>query len=1084
MNNFGERLKSLRKAAGITQQELADKLGVHLQTVSKWERGISEPDIALLGELSSVLDISLEKLLDCKEGEVVYSGKFSVRNLSAMIYACRSAAGESQERLGELAGVSTDAVSRWERGVTCPDINDLCKLAEHFNLPISKLYYGAEEENSGAAMVAVRRKNLPVIILSVALTLVCIAALLLIIFLPGKAPQMLNITVDGKAAVVEEGTLYMPETPAREGYDFVAWTDGGGQEVIFPKTVSDGDEYNAVFMPHDYAVQYWLNGGYFESPPQRTFNLESGTLQLAVPQKAGQTFIGWHISPDYSDEPINSIECRGSDVTLYAEWSDTVYTIEYELDGGILYGKNPQMVTASEEISLSEPVREGYVFLGWYNGIEDGDRYDSVGGENASNLTLYALWQKTDEFFTISYELNGGKSECENPVSVGAGEVHELYGASKTGYDFVGWNDEPDGSGTYYDALYGIDENLTLYAIFTPHRYLVQYVYDGIYEGQSVNPNHITYGDEVDLLPVWLYGYEFVGWYTEEEGGNKITTINKENILDITVLYARYEPLEYKITLNANGGAINFDGGIGDGYVINLKFGQTFALPVPEYGGYNFIGWKDESGEYISEINVTNIRDMTLTAQWRPSDLSYNITYVLDGGALEENNPQNVLVGQALPLNEPVREDYIFLGWYDNPEGNGERYYSTPADRLTDFTLYAVWQRVTVNGNYKDFGYEKSSSSVTITSYNGAYGENIALVIPSVIDGLPVIGIGVDDASASNENGWTQSIFGKYPVFRSVTIPEGVVTLNTCVFFEATVTEPVQIPSTVTYIGDRCFAYFNGEVRFSDAGNLKRIGEYAFNHTTFRGTLVVPYGVEVLETGAFYDVRTTGIILPQTVEVIMSYAFYQPNGYVQQIFIPSSVKYLASITGTVYTDMSEEQIIALYGEEWGPIYSDIDLSTITLADGENIQKISGYAFDLPVLQKKGYTFLGWKDESGEYVPDCYIPNRDAVLTSVYEQNSETDGRTATTAAILELGEVYEYIALDGQNFYFKLSGLNLCKIIVSVSGARSVIYRYHNNSSEAVQNGWATDYVPEDCFSVYAEHIAPGTIITVQVVAL
>lgn len=40
-NIFGERLKSLRKAADITQQELADRVGVHLQTVSKWERGVS-----------------------------------------------------------------------------------------------------------------------------------------------------------------------------------------------------------------------------------------------------------------------------------------------------------------------------------------------------------------------------------------------------------------------------------------------------------------------------------------------------------------------------------------------------------------------------------------------------------------------------------------------------------------------------------------------------------------------------------------------------------------------------------------------------------------------------------------------------------------------------------------------------------------------------------------------------------------------------------------------------------------------------------------------------------------------------------
>lgn len=155
-----------------------------------------------------------------------------------------------------------------------------------------------------------------------------------------------------------------------------------------------------------------------------------------------------------------------------------------------------------------------------------------------------------------------------------------------------------------------------------------------------------------------------------------------------------------------------------------------------------------------------------------------------------------------------------------------------------------------------------------------------------------------------------------------------------------------------------------------------------------------------------------------------------------------------------------------------------------MTDGENSQKLSGYAFDLPALQKEGYTFLGWKDESGEFVPDCYIPDRDAVLTAAYEKKSATDGRTPDTAKIMEAGQTYEYIALDGQDFYFKFSGLGECKVIITVNGARSAIYRYHNNSREAVQNGWQSDYVPGDYFSVYAEQIEPGTKITIQIVAL
>ena len=62
MKRFGERLKEQRKAASFTQADLAEKLNIHLQTVSKWERGISEPDISQLGELAQALGVTLEKL--------------------------------------------------------------------------------------------------------------------------------------------------------------------------------------------------------------------------------------------------------------------------------------------------------------------------------------------------------------------------------------------------------------------------------------------------------------------------------------------------------------------------------------------------------------------------------------------------------------------------------------------------------------------------------------------------------------------------------------------------------------------------------------------------------------------------------------------------------------------------------------------------------------------------------------------------------------------------------------------------------------------------------------------------------------
>ena len=59
---FAERLKALRKANNMTQQELADKLGVSNKSVSRWETG-GYPDVATLGPLAKVLGVTVDDLL-------------------------------------------------------------------------------------------------------------------------------------------------------------------------------------------------------------------------------------------------------------------------------------------------------------------------------------------------------------------------------------------------------------------------------------------------------------------------------------------------------------------------------------------------------------------------------------------------------------------------------------------------------------------------------------------------------------------------------------------------------------------------------------------------------------------------------------------------------------------------------------------------------------------------------------------------------------------------------------------------------------------------------------------------------------
>ena len=60
---FSENLKSIRQARGMTQEELAARLHVVRQTISKWEKGLSVPDADLLIRLAEALDTTVGQLL-------------------------------------------------------------------------------------------------------------------------------------------------------------------------------------------------------------------------------------------------------------------------------------------------------------------------------------------------------------------------------------------------------------------------------------------------------------------------------------------------------------------------------------------------------------------------------------------------------------------------------------------------------------------------------------------------------------------------------------------------------------------------------------------------------------------------------------------------------------------------------------------------------------------------------------------------------------------------------------------------------------------------------------------------------------
>lgn len=92
----GMQIATLRKAKGLTQNDLGDRLGVTFQAVSKWERGETLPDTAILLDLANALGTSVDFILSGGSQVIHYRGKFTVAQMMDGILALKE--------MGDLLG--------------------------------------------------------------------------------------------------------------------------------------------------------------------------------------------------------------------------------------------------------------------------------------------------------------------------------------------------------------------------------------------------------------------------------------------------------------------------------------------------------------------------------------------------------------------------------------------------------------------------------------------------------------------------------------------------------------------------------------------------------------------------------------------------------------------------------------------------------------------------------------------------------------------------------------------------------------------------------------------------------------------
>ena len=82
---IGNSIMNLRKKNGLSQEELAGKIGVARQTISKWELGETSPDIRQAKELSKIFNVSLDELTGNDIKEVLVEKASNTEKLAGLI---------------------------------------------------------------------------------------------------------------------------------------------------------------------------------------------------------------------------------------------------------------------------------------------------------------------------------------------------------------------------------------------------------------------------------------------------------------------------------------------------------------------------------------------------------------------------------------------------------------------------------------------------------------------------------------------------------------------------------------------------------------------------------------------------------------------------------------------------------------------------------------------------------------------------------------------------------------------------------------------------------------------------------------
>lgn len=254
-----------------------------------------------------------------------------------------------------------------------------------------------------------------------------------------------------------------------------------------------------------YEVTFNSNGG--SQVPKQTVLESEYVIKPENPTRLGYDFKEWLYG---GTTWLFDIFTVSKNITLTANWNIIHYSIDYDLDGGVIATDNPSNYTVESAFEFMSPSKLGYEFVGWYD--QNNNKVNSIVKGMTGDLSLKAKWDANKNSLSVS-STNFDKGNAQ--IVSGTGYTDEnivVRATANNPYVFKGWFNE---SGLVSkDNPYSFvmpAESVSLEAVFDELRHLDLSISDSS-KGTVIGAGDYVIGDDVSIECRVLDG-TFKGWY-------------------------------------------------------------------------------------------------------------------------------------------------------------------------------------------------------------------------------------------------------------------------------------------------------------------------------------------------------------------------------------------------------------------------------------------------------------------------------------------------------------------------------------------------------------------------------------------